>query len=452
MERRPHSGRVLVLIGIGLVAGVITGLSPCVLPVLPGVLASSALPTGTMSDAAPLAPDRRRPYLVILGLVGTFALLTLFAAWLVSLLGLPPGLLRGIGIAALIVVGLGLLIPPLGRLVERPFAGVGRVQPRRDASAIGFGAMLGLVFVPCAGPVLAAIAVVAASQSTSVELLALTTAFAVGIAVPLLVIALLGQQAVQRIRGLRERLPVVRQVAGGVLLATGVAIALGWTDRAALLVPDYVAAVQANVEDSDAAAQALADVTGAADQQSVAAPAGDVVAMAEDASVLGPRMDFNACEADPSQLANCGPARRFVGIDTWLNSKTNLTMDELRGDVVLVDFWTFGCINCQRTQPHLNEWNAKYGDQGLRIIGVHSPEFDYEKDIGNVSSALRDQGITYPVAIDNDFRTWREWSQRYWPARYLIDRNGVVRLVHYGEGAYDATERAIQQLLAQPVA
>ena len=441
---------MLVLIGIGLVAGVITGLSPCVLPVLPGVLASSALPTATTSEGAPAAPDRRRPFLVILGLVGTFALLTLFAAWLVSLLSLPPGLLRGIGIAALVVVGLGLLIPPLGRFVEWPFARAGRVQPRRDASAIGFGAMLGLVFVPCAGPVLAAIAVVAASQSTSGELLVLTASFAVGIAVPLLVIALLGQQAVQRIRGLREHLPVVRQVAGGVLVATGVAIALGWTDRAALLVPDYVAAVQETVEDSDAAAEALADVTGAAEQPVTAQV--EEAAVVEDASVLGPLKDFNACEADPSQLANCGPARRFVGIDTWLNSRTELTMDDLRGDVVLIDFFTFGCINCQRTQPHLNEWNAKYGDQGLRVIGVHSPEFDFEKDIGNVTSALRDQGITYPVGIDNDFRTWREWSQRYWPARYLIDRNGVVRLVHYGEGAYDATERAIRNLLAQPAA
>ena len=127
-----------------------------------------------------------------------------------------------------------------------------------------------------------------------------------------------------------------------------------------------------------------------------------------------------------------------------------MSLADLRGSVVLLDFWTFGCINCQRTQPYLNEWNATYGDRGLRIVGVHSPEFDYERDAGNVRDALVEAGIRYPVALDNDFRTWREWSQRFWPARYLIDRSGTVRLVHYGEGAYEETEAAIQSLLAQP--
>lgn len=421
-----------MLIVVGLVAGLVTGLSPCVLPVLPGVLASAALPAAG-SEAA--APDRRRPLLVVAGLVGAFALVTLTAAWLVAQLHIPSGVLRGIGIGALVLVGLSLLVPPLGRLVEGPFARLGRVQPRRDVSALGFGAMLGLVFVPCAGPVLAAITVVAASQSTSAELLVLTAAFAIGVAVPLTLVAMLGQQAVTRIRGLRRRLPLVRQVAGGILLATGVAIAFGWTDRAALLVPDYVSAAQRSVEDTSVARTALATVT---DDDSA------------DASVLGPRTSFNDCEADPSRLANCGPARDFAGIQQWLNTDGPLSVDGLRGKVVLVEFFTFGCINCQRAQPHLNEWNATYGGQGLQVVGVHSPEFDYEKDVGNVRDALREQGITYPVAIDNDFRSWREWSQRYWPARYLIDRSGVVRLVHYGEGAYDATERAIQQLLAQP--
>ncbi len=437
---------MLVLVVIGLVAGLVTGLSPCVLPVLPGVLAASALPG---DGGSAVAPARRRPYLVVAGLVGTFAAVTLLAVWLVAQLNLPSGVLRTLGIVALVVVGVGLLVPPVGRVLERPFARLGRVQPRRDASAVGFGAMLGLVFVPCAGPVLAAITVVAASQTTSIDAVVLTAAFAVGIAVPLLLVAVLGQQAVTRITGLRRRLPVLRQVAGGVLVATGVAIAFGLTDRAALLVPDYVASVQLAVEDNASAQEALADVVGtpggpeAVPQQSEAPGPGDP-------SVLGPAMSFNECEADPSRLGNCGPARDFVGIQQWLNSDGALTMADLRGSVVLVDFWTFGCINCQRTQPYLNEWNAKYEDRGLRIVGVHSPEFDYEREVGNVRDALVESGIRYPVALDNDFRTWREWSQRYWPARYLIDRDGVVRLVHYGEGAYEETEAAIEALLTQP--
>ena len=232
-------------------------------------------------------------------------------------------------------------------------------------------------------------------------------------------------------------------------MATGIAIAFGLTDRAALLVPDYVASVQLAVEDNVSAQEALADLAGPSGRdeeaaQEVAAPGPG------NPDILGPAMSFNECEADPSRLGNCGPARDFVGILQWLNPETPLAMADLRGSVVLVDFWTFGCINCQRTQPYLNEWGASYGERGLRIIGVHSPEFDYERDAGNVRDALTEAGIRYPVALDNGFRTWREWSQRFWPARYIIDRDGVVRLVHYGEGAYEETEAAIEALLAQP--
>ena len=196
------------------------------------------------------------------------------------------------------------------------------------------------------------------------------------------------------------------------------------------------------------AQEALADVAGTSGDdekvaQEVAAPGPG------NPDILGPAMSFNECETDPSRLRNCGPARDFVGILQWLNTETPLAMADLRGSVVLVDFWTFGCINCQRTQPYLNEWDARYGERGLQIIGVHSPEFDYERDAGNVRDALTEAGIRYPVALDNGFRTWREWSQRFWPARYLIDRDGVVRLVHYGEGAYEETA-AIKALLAQP--
>ncbi len=163
-------------------------------------------------------------------------------------------------------------------------------------------------------------------------------------------------------------------------------------------------------------------------------------------------LTFDECEKDPSVLADCGPARPFVGIDAWLNTPGGqaLTIHGLQGRVVLIDFWTYSCINCQRTLPYLTAWDAEYRDLGLTIVGVHSPEFAFEHDIGNVTDQAAALGVRYPVAIDNDFRTWRAYDQRYWPAHYLVDRTGVVRQVHYGEGAYTETESLIRQLLAEP--
>ena len=421
---------VLALVVVGLVSGILTALSPCVLPVLPGVLAASALP----SDEAGRGGVRRwRPVVVVASLVITFAVVTLSGGALLSSLGLPQDVLRVAGIAVLTVVGLGLLVPPFGRILERPFAAVGRLAPRGDGSALVLGASLGLVFVPCAGPVLAAVVVLSATQGVSGGLLALAAAFAVGLAIPLVLLGILGQRVGERALGVRRRLPVVRGVAGGLLLASAVAIALGAVESVQRVLPDYVASAQEAVADDPQARQALAGLV-----------------EVEEASTQ-PEQSFNECEADPSVLANCGPARPITGIATWLNTADGepVDLESLRGKVVLVDFWTFGCINCQRTTPYLTSWDATYRDQGLVVLGIHSPEFDYERDVDNVRAALAEAGIEYPVALDNDFRTWRAWSQRYWPARYLIDRDGVVRLVHYGEGAYEQTEQAIQQLLAQ---
>ncbi|PKQ14634.1 MAG: hypothetical protein CVT68_10855, partial [Actinobacteria bacterium HGW-Actinobacteria-8] len=152
------------------------------------------------------------------------------------------------------------------------------------------------------------------------------------------------------------------------------------------------------------------------------------------------------------RLSNCGPARDLVGIETWLNTDGGeaLSLEQLRGRVVLIDFWTYSCINCQRTFPYLTAWDERYRDDGLTIVGVHSPEFSFERVVSNVQDAADRYGITYPIAIDNDFKTWRAWDQRFWPAHYLIDQTGMVRQVHYGEGGYEETEKLIQQLLDTP--
>lgn len=431
---------MFTLVVIGILSGIVTGLSPCILPVLPAVLATSAIGGGP-DGAAPA--DRRRPFVVIAGLITSFALTTLLGATILTALGLPEDLLRTVGIVALLAVGIGLLIPAVGHLLERPFARFSRVGPRRGASAFWFGATFGLAFVPCAGPVLATITVVAATNDIRAGAVVLTLAFCIGVAIPLLGFALAGQQMSERIRSVRSRMPLVRRITGAVLVATAVAVWFGVTDQVQRLVPSYVAAAQDRIEDNEAARTALAGLT-----ESTPPPAPSPTSATPAPSAT---LTFDQCAAHSDQLADCGRAPELTGISTWLNTDGDtLSLAGLRGKVVLVDFWTYSCINCQRTLPHLTAWDAKYRADGLTIIGVHAPEFAFERVVGNVADQAAALGVRYPVAIDNDFATWKAYHQRFWPAHYLIDQTGVVRQVHYGEGAYDDTERLIRQLLAQP--
>jgi len=414
---------VLTLVLIGLLSGVVTGLSPCVLPVLPVVLGASA--TGPEGPSS-----RTRPFVIIAGLVTSFALATLAGSALLNLLGLPQDLLRWLGIAVLVVVGLGLLFPPIGRVLERPFARIPQRALNREGSAFVLGMSFGLVFVPCAGPVLAAITVLSATGGFGAGLIVLTASFAIGVALPLLGFAIAGQRMAERIRSVRGRTQTLRKVVGAVTVVTAVALSLNLTDSIQRYVPGYVALVQDRIEGTDSARAALDDLSG---RQATTAGAGD-------------QLTFDQCAEDPAQLHNCGPARDLVGIQEWLNSKP-LELVDLRGRVVLVDFWTYSCINCQRTLPYITDWDAKYRQKGLTVIGVHSPEFAFEREVPNVADNAERLGVKYPIAIDNGFQTWRAWDQRYWPAHYLIDQTGQVRQVHYGEGAYAQTEKLIQDLL-----
>lgn len=414
---------MLTLVLIGLLSGVVTGLSPCVLPVLPVVLGASA--TGPEGPSS-----RTRPFVIIAGLVTSFALATLAGSALLNLLGLPQDLLRWLGIAVLVVVGLGLLFPPIGRVLERPFARIPQRALNREGSAFVLGMSFGLVFVPCAGPVLAAITVLSATGGFGAGLIVLTASFAIGVALPLLGFAIAGQRMAERIRSVRGRTQTLRKVVGAVTVVTAVALSLNLTDSIQRYVPGYVALVQDRIEGTDSARAALDDLSG---RQATTAGAGD-------------QLTFDQCAEDPAQLHNCGPARDLVGIQEWLNSKP-LELVDLRGRVVLVDFWTYSCINCQRTLPYITDWDAKYRQKGLTVIGVHSPEFAFEREVPNVADNAERLGVKYPIAIDNGFQTWRAWDQRYWPAHYLIDQTGQVRQVHYGEGAYAQTEKLIQDLL-----
>jgi cytochrome c biogenesis protein CcdA/thiol-disulfide isomerase/thioredoxin len=432
---------MLGLIVVGIVAGFLAGISPCILPVLPVVLvAGASAPTAASSpdrDSSPegawtpAKPGLARSLAVIGGLVLSFSLIVLAGSEILSLLHLPQDALRDAGIALLIVVGLGYLIPPLGTLIERPFARVAARQPNGRAGGFVLGLAVGVVYVPCAGPVLAAITVVGATHRVGLTAIILTAAFAAGTAVPLLAVAAAGGQLASRIGAIRRRAPQLRQAGGAVLIVMAVLIASDVLAGLQRDIPGYTTALQG----SPTVRKQLNALTGTA------------------------HTTLAKCDSTATTLVNCGPAPAFKGITTWLNTPGGkpLSLSALRGKVVLVDFWTYSCINCQRTLPHVESWYSEYAKDGFVVVGVHTPEFAFEHVVSNVRAQAAALGVRYPVAIDNNYATWNAYSNQYWPADYLIDAQGNVRSVHFGEGGYSTMGQLIRQLLGaahphQPVA
>ncbi len=356
------------------------------------------------------------------GLVASFTLFTLAGAWLLNALGLPQDFLRTLAIALLFLLAATLVIPKLGELAERPFLPLTRRRAGGDANGFVLGASLGLVFVPCAGPVLAAMTAVAASGSVGLKTVLVTLAYAAGAAVPMLLFALGGRRLTASLTFLRTHAAGTRRVAGVVLGATALVIALGFDQRFTTALPGYTSALQNKIERSSVARKELRKL----------AQGGEATAAATDGADGAPE---------------------FQGISLWINTPRErpLTMKQLRGKVVLVDFWTYSCINCIRTLPHLKAWDAAYRKDGLVIVGVHTPEFAFERVPSNVRAAVRKFGLRYPVALDNAYKTWNAYANEYWPAEYLIDRTGRVRRTHFGEGEYGETESAIRKLLGEQV-
>jgi len=394
---------MLLLLGVAFVAGIVTAVSPCVLPVLPIVLAGGA--TG----------GKRRPYAIVAGLVASFTVFTLTAAALLSTLGLPDDLLRNLAIAVVIVVGLSLLWTPLGELLSRPFQRLSRRHPG-DVGGFVLGISLGLIFTPCAGPVIGAVATVAATRDLGIEAVLITLAYGLGAGVVLLGVAI-GAQRGMNLAPVRAHAPLVRRALGVGVLAVAVLMIYGVDRDLRTRVPEYTKTLQA-LEESAAARTQLEDLVGT------------------------PGL------AREERLDDYGRAPEFTAIEEWINSRP-LTMAALRGKVVLLDFWTYSCINCLRTLPHIRAWYDEYRDDGLVIVGVHTPEFAFEREEDNVRRAVRDQRIEYPVALDNEYGTWQAFQNRYWPAKYFVDRRGRLRYVHFGEGDYEESERVIRTLLAE---
>jgi cytochrome c biogenesis protein CcdA/thiol-disulfide isomerase/thioredoxin len=394
---------MLILVPIAFAAGVITVFTPCILPVLPIVLAGGA---GT----------KRRPYAIAAGLVTTFTAFLLAGAWLWGLLGIGKEHQIQIGAVLLAVLALTLIVPQIGAWVERPLAFLTRRRVGDAGGGFLLGAGLGLVFIPCGGPVLAALTSNVAQDRVGGWLVAIAIAYAVGAALPMLAIAA-GSRRVGT--GLRRHAQAVR-VAGGVLMAAAALVIYnGWAENLQTKVPPWAHWVQDAIEGNSAAQDNLARLGGK--QQPVFAAG-------------GPLKDY-------------GKAPDIQGISDWINTP-GLDAADLRGKVVLVDFWTYSCINCLRTLPYLKSWDERYRAKGLVIVGVHSPEFAFEHDLGNVRAAVKRLGIHYAVALDNDFATWSAYRNQYWPADYLVDQSGHVRDIHFGEGDYDKTEHDIRLLLA----
>ncbi|HEY7630615.1 MAG TPA: cytochrome c biogenesis protein DipZ [Thermoleophilaceae bacterium] len=409
-----------------LVAGAATAVTPCVLPVLPALLSASAV------------GGRRRPIGIVIGLAITFTVAVVALASLVKGVGVAAG---GVRIAAEVVLlgfGLSLLVPGVAAKLEAPLAGLSRFGPRTRGdgfwSGMGVGGALGFAYTPCAGPILAAVISVSATQGTSAQIVVIAVAYAAGSAAVLLLLGLGGRRIADHIRRAGRGLALQR-VLGVVMIATAVAMATQLDVKVensfAAHLPTALVNPTSGIENSHTAQQELANLRGR--------PRFDIGA--DTASAHMPKKDG---------LPVLGTAPEFASSGPWLNTAGKaLSLKQLRGRVVLVDFWTYTCINCIRTFPYLKAWDARYRKAGLTIVGVHTPEFPFERETSNVKHAVATDGIRYPVVQDNNYGTWTAWGNQYWPAEYLIDAQGRVRYTHFGEGDYDKDERAIRTLLAE---
>jgi cytochrome c biogenesis protein CcdA/thiol-disulfide isomerase/thioredoxin len=415
---------VALLIVFAFLAGAATAVSPCVLPVLP--VALSAGVTG----------GRRRPLGVVIGLALSFTFATVALVYVIDALGLPDDLVRTLAIVVLLGFGLTLLIPPLGARLE---AALGRLVParaRRPAgSGEGFGSglvlglSLGLVYAPCAGPILAGVITVSAAQSFTAGRLAVALAYGVGTAVVLYALMIGGRRLTRRLSGQSGRL----QLATGAVMVLVAMLMLGDYDlrfQTAIAndLPAFLVNPSKDLEESAAASERLADLRGD----------------------RGPdRRVRRHSKGEPLPVLGVAPG--FEGTQRWFNTPGGrpLTLDGLRGHPVLVDFWTYTCINCIRTLPYLKAWDRRYRRAGLVIVGVHTPEFPFEREESNVRDAIAQNGLHYPVVQDNDYAVWQAYQNQYWPASYFIDAEGRVRYVHFGEGDYDGKEQVIRELLTE---
>jgi cytochrome c biogenesis protein CcdA/thiol-disulfide isomerase/thioredoxin len=411
----------MILLVLAFLGGILTIISPCILPVLPFVFARAD------------QPFRRSGLPLLAGMAVTFAGLAALATaggeWIVR----ANQYGRDISLVVLAVFGLTLLWPALADRLSRPFVHLGSSLAQSSSPdskpsmfrSLLLGVATGLLWAPCAGPILGLVLTGAALEGNSTRTVFLLLAYAAGAATSLAVALLAGGRVFAALkRGFGAEV-WIRRILGVAVLAGVAAIALG-LDRGLL--------TQISLASTSGVEQSLLDRF---------QPGG----LHPNAEEKKPAMMMMSSTA-PGAAAGPQTLPDLSGAVAWLNSPP-LTADALKGKVVLVDFWTYSCINCLRTLPYIRAWADKYKDSGLVVIGVHTPEFAFEKDLDNVRQAVRELKITYPVAIDNDRKIWNGFSNSYWPADYLIDGTGRIRYHHFGEGKYGESEQQIQELLKE---
>jgi cytochrome c biogenesis protein CcdA/thiol-disulfide isomerase/thioredoxin len=432
---------MLILVLFAGLAGAGTALSPCVLPVLPALLSAGGV------------GGRRRPLGIVLGLSATFTVTIVGVAMVVDGVGLGSDPLRDIAIVVLLAFGLTLLLPGVSARIEAPLSRLARFGPRSSGdgfrSGLLVGGALGFVYTPCASPILAAVISVSAASGRTVVI---ALSYALGSALVLLALILGGRRVFDHVRR-AGRGPLLQRVLGTILILTALAMLTNLDVNFDQFVAQHIPNVNltASLECSPTVTSRLHQITG---HQPKFAPANGSAACGSSGTAVHPAAP-SASQAillsDARELKALGEAPEFMETEQWFNTPRDrpLTLGSLRGRVVLVDFWTYTCINCIRTLPYLKAWNAAYGKEGLTIVGVETPEFAFERDAANVANAIAQFGLRYPVVQDNDMGTWNAYGNQYWPADYLIDASGQVRYTSFGEGDYPQTETAIRALLAE---
>lgn len=406
---------MLILVFFAFIAGFVTILSPCILPILPIVLSSGF--TG----------GHRRPLGVVAGFVVSFTLFTLFLATIVQATGIPADSLRALSVIIIVIFGASLLLPQFQVLMEKMFTKLSsRISPKTSQGTGFFGGFLlgvslGLIWTPCVGPIIASVITLAATSSVTGSAVLITFAYSLGTAIPMLGITYGGRTLLQKVPWLVKNTGNIQKVFGVLMILVAIGIFFNIDRRFQTWVldtfPQYGVGLT-SFEDNDIVKDQLDSI--------------------HEESTLKDNIDSMMYPQAPELIPG----------GEWFNSDP-LTLESLRGKVILIDFWTYTCINCIRTFPYLRDWHEKYSDEGFVLIGVHTPEFEFEKDADNVAQALLDFNLTHPVMQDNEYRTWRAYENRYWPAHYLIDKNGRIRYTHFGEGDYDKTEAMIQKLLKE---
>ncbi len=405
---------MIILISFAFLAGIITILSPCILPILPIVLSGSF-------------GSKRKPLGIVFGFILSFTLFTLFLSAIVKATGISADALRSLSVVIILIFGISLILQNFQVFMERLFSRLSTkfsVNGNHEGfhGGILIGLSLGLVWTPCVGPIIASVITLAATSTVNFAAFFITLSYALGTAIPMFAIMIGGRGLLQKIPWLLPNTTKIQKIFGAFMILTAIGIFFNIDRRFQIFIldkfPSYGTGLT-KIEDNPSVKNQLNKIFNSGSKKS---------------------------EKSSSTLENYGPAPEIIPGGEWVNSNP-LHVSKLRGKVILIDFWTYTCINCIRTLPYLKDWNEKYKNKGLMIIGVHSPEFEFEKNINNLRVAISDYEIAYPVVQDNNFSTWRAYSNQYWPAKYLIDKDGNVRYFHFGEGEYDATEKAIQELL-----